>query len=340
MINRKTALALAALAALSIGSQALSQEVKTLKFSSVFPSTHWHWTESGKVFTEAVTKASGGKLQFEAYHVGQLGKETTGVLRSGLADLGILVPSYESAKLPLSSVAELPGFHKTACEGSVKLWNMVKDGGPLYEAEYKPQGFKPIYAIMMPPYQVMTTKKAVAKMEDMAGLKLRANGSALAKSVRLLGGIPVTVTSNEMYDSLTRGTIDGGLWPISSTRSSSLEKVYRYITVGPMFGGAGTVYAMSQKAWDGLSAKEQAIVMKAGAEAQQHLCTYLDDIAVKETAILAKDFGMTIVNVPDAEVQRWSQRMSSVSTDWAKEMDSTGRPGTQLLKAFTEMSSR
>lgn len=337
---KKTVLALAALATLSIGSQVVAQEQKKLKFTNVFPSTHWHWTQSGQIFTEAVTKASGGKLQFEAYHVGQLGKETTGVLKSGLADVGILVPSYEAAKMPLSSVAELPGFHKTACEGSVKLWSMVKDGGPLYEAEYKQLGVKPIYAIMMPAYQVMTTKKAVDKLEDMAGLKLRANGAALSKSARLLGAIPVTVTSNEMYDSLTRGTVDGGLWPISSTRSSSLEKVYRHVVVGPLLGGAGTVYAMSLKSWNGLTPAEQAILLKAGADTQQHLCSYLDDVAAKETDILAKDFGVTVHNLPAAEVQRWNQKLVSVNTDWAKEMDSTGRPGSQLLKAFTEAPAR
>ena len=53
---------------------ATAQEQK-LKVSQVFPSTHWHWTEGMRIFTEAATEASGGKIKFEVYHAGQLGKD-------------------------------------------------------------------------------------------------------------------------------------------------------------------------------------------------------------------------------------------------------------------------
>lgn len=78
MTKRRSAIALAALAAvtaLAIGSQTLAQEKKTLKYAHFFAATHWHWTESAKVFTEEVTKLSGGRIQWEVYHAAQLARK-------------------------------------------------------------------------------------------------------------------------------------------------------------------------------------------------------------------------------------------------------------------------
>jgi TRAP-type C4-dicarboxylate transport system substrate-binding protein len=339
-MNRRTSIAVAALAALCIGSPALAQERTTLKYAHVFGANHWHWTESAKIFTEEVTRASGGRIQFEAYHGGQLGKDGTTVLGSGLADVGLIVPSYEPAKVPLTSVSELPGFHKSSCEGTAKLWHVAKDGGPLNVAEYKPQGFKVLYVVMTTGFQVMTSKKKVTTMQDLAGLKIRANGAAMDKTVRLLGATPVRVTAAEVYDSLTRGTIDGAFWPIGSTSVIGLQKVFHYTAEGGMLGGGSNVYAMNQKSWDALSADDKDIFMKAGAKAQQHLCKYLDDLDEAETKMLVKDYGLVVTNLPKAELDKWHRQVSSVGAEWARDLDSTGRPGSALLKAYAEAPSR
>jgi TRAP-type C4-dicarboxylate transport system substrate-binding protein len=339
-MNRKSAITLAALLALTIGSQAVAQEKKTMKYAHFFAASHWHWTDSAKVFTEEVTRASGGRITFEPYHAAQLGKEGSTILTSGLADMALIVPSYEPARVPLTSVAELPGFHKSSCDGTAKLWHVAKDGGPLNTAEYQPKGFKVLYTLMTTGFQVMTSKKQVTKMEDLAGLKIRANGAAMDKTVRLLGATPVRVTASEVFDALSRGTVDGAFWPIGSTSVIGLQKVFRYTAEGGMLGGGSNVYAMSQKAWDALSAADKDIFTKAGAKAQQHACKYLDDLDASETKMLVKDHGLVVTQLPPAEFDRWNKQISSVGDEWAKEMDSTGRPGAALLKAYKEAPTK
>lgn len=336
MLNRGRAMAFAMLAALAIGGRATAEETRTLKFAHVFPASHWHWTESFKLFEEAVTKATNGKILFENYHAGQLGKEGVGILNSGLADTAILVPSYETAKLPLTSVSELPGLYSTSCEATAKLWDIVKDGGPLNEAEYKPQGVKVLYAIVLTPYQVMTGSKKVTSLEDLVGLKIRANGAAMDKTVRAVGAVPVRVTATELYDALNRGTIDGGFWPIGSTRNSGLEKTFHYTVQGPQLGSGSSVYGMKQKVWDSLTPDLQTTIMKVAAETQQHLCTYLDQLDESETDWLVKNQGFIVTKLSDQENARWAARVAPIAQEWAKEMDSTGRPGSALLKAFKE----
>ncbi len=331
----KTA-ALATAAALILSVPASAQAQKTFKVTQVFPSTHWHWIEGMKIFTETVEQASGGKIKFEVYHAGQLGKETTTLVTSGLAELGLLVPSYETAKLPLTSVAELPGMHSTACEGTAKYWNLAKEGGALYEAEYKRLGVRPLYVILLAPYQVMTAAKKISTLDDLAGLKIRASGAAMDKTIRSLGAVPVRVTSNELYDSLSRGTVDGGFWPVGSTKVVGLEKVFNYTVQGPQLGAGATFFAISERVWKGLDNDAKKILSEAGQKVQKSICEYLDRADAQVTDELVKSGDLEAVKLPPNELARWSDRVTPVAEEWAKEMDSTGRPGTALLKAFRE----
>ena len=332
----KRAAAAAAIMALALPAGAASAQT-VFKITQVFPSTHWHYIEGMKIFTDAAEAASGGKIKFEVYHAGQLGKETTTTVSSGLAQFGLFVPSYEPAKMPLTSVVELPGFHATSCEGAAKFAELSKEGAPLYEQEYKRMGVKPLYMIVLAPYQVATTSKKVASLEDLAGLKIRALGAAMDQSIRQLGGVPVRVTSNEMYDALTRGTIDGGFWPIGSTRNVGLDKVFRYTVQGPRLGAGSTFFGINLRVWNGLDDATKKILTDAGRKTEQHLCKYLDDAEKNVTDWLVRERGFTVTKLPDAELQRWHERVATVGEDWAKTMDSTNRPGTALLKALRDV---
>ena len=330
-------LAVSAIAAMFfIGTPLPAQETETLKYTHVFPANHWVWTESFKIFEDKVTEYTDGKIKFENYHAGQLGKETSTILKSGLADMGNFVPSYEATKLPLSSVAELPGNYTTACDGTAKFANIIQEGGPLDVAEYRPLGIKVLYSVLTPPFQVMTTDQQVASLEDMDGLKLRANGAAFNKTANLLGAVPVQITSAEFYDALTRGTVDGGLWPVGSTRQVSLEDTLHYLVKGTQLGGGGLIFGINLSKWNQLSPETQAAFEKAAAEVQQHLCSVLDKLDENETEWLVKEKGLVVTQLPTEEQARWAGQLKSVSEDWAQVMDSSGRQGSTVLRAFQE----
>lgn len=313
---------------------ALAEEM-TLRFTNVFADTHFTNEEGVKPFMEAVEEATGGKIKFELFPGAQLGKHAAEIVGQGLADGGLVVPSYEPDKLPLTSVAELPAMHATACEGSRKVWEMLQEGGVIYEAEYKPLGLYPIFAYNLQPYEVHTTKKKVEKLEDIAGLKLRANGSAQDKTIRALGGVPVRVTGPELYDSLNRGTVDGGMWLAFASKPYSLDGVLMYGVKGTALGAGGVnVLALSQEVWSGLDAETQNIMKEAGKTAAERVCKWLDDGDAESTQDLVDTADFEVTYLSDEELARWNEAVASVSTDWAAEMDASGRPGTEILQAF------
>lgn len=332
----KSVISAAALAAVAAGWTAgpLAAQEQTFKLTQVFPQTHWHWTQGMQIFTEEVTKQSNGAITFEPYHAAQLGRESTMLVTSGLAEMGLLVPSYETDKLPLTSVTELPGMHTNACEGTAMYWELAKEGGALFEAEYKPLGVRPLYVILLPPYQLMTRSKQINSIEDVSGLKIRANGAAMDKTIRALGATSVKVTTNELYDALSRGTIDGSFWIIGTTKLVGLENLLSYTVHGPQLGAGSTFFAISEDVWQGLDAETQAILMDAGEKTMQSLCTYLDETDARVTQELLDEGLLTVTDLSDEDTALWNERVSGVAEEWAAEMESTGRPGNQLLEAF------
>jgi TRAP-type C4-dicarboxylate transport system substrate-binding protein len=333
-IKRITIAATAIAAVLPFATQAQEQ---TFKITQVFPSTHWHMTEGIQTFIDEVTAASDGAIDFEVYHAGQLGKESTTVVTSGIADMGILVPSNETAKLPLTSVVELPGFHTSACEGTWKYWELAQEGGALYENEYAPLGIRPLYAMVLTPYEVQTNTRIVESVADMKGLKLRANG-AMAKAVDALGGVPIQVTSNEFYDSLARGTVDGGMWLTGSTRLVGLEDVLNHTVKGTEMGAGSTFFGISERVFQGLDEATQNILVEAGRKTTEHVCNYLDDIDKTEEAWLVENGKLELHELSTEEATLWKETVSSVTATWAEEMNSTGRPGTELLEAYSNVT--
>jgi TRAP-type C4-dicarboxylate transport system substrate-binding protein len=107
-----------------------------------------------------------------------------------------------------------------------------------------------------------------------------------------------------------------------------------------MLGAGSSLYGMRQQVWDSLSADEKAAFEKAGAKAQQHLCSYLDRMDEEDIAWMTKNTGFKATRLSKEENARWNARVVSIADAWAKEMDSTGRPGTALLKAFREAPAK
>jgi TRAP-type C4-dicarboxylate transport system substrate-binding protein len=130
------------------------------------------------------------------------------------------------------------------------------------------------------------------------------------------------------------------LWNMGTTRSAGLEKAYRYSVEGPQIGSGTTLYGMNQKIWDKLPADVQAAIMKAAASTQQHLCKFLDAQNDSELEWLVKEAKFTHTKLSAEELARWNERLAPVGADWAKDMDSTGRPGTAILKAFRDAPSK
>src|SRR3546814_15328129 len=79
--------------------------------------------------------------------------------QTGVADVGYVVPSYVSEKMPLSAVAELPGGFSTGCEGTLAYYRLSTGNGILAQREFAANNVRMIFTLVLPPYQLFTSKE-------------------------------------------------------------------------------------------------------------------------------------------------------------------------------------
>jgi len=313
---------------------AVAQTPIKLKISHGYPETHFLWQQGGKVFADTLTSATKGRVQLEIYPANQLGKEQYSILTTGLADIAIITPSIAGGKLPLTSVTELPGLYQSSCEATGKYWEIVKPGGPLEEAEYKPNALRPIYVTTVPPYSLLTVSKATPTLESLRGLKVRVAGGAMNKTVSALGAIPVQVSGPEMYDALSRGTVDAAIYSRMALNAFKLEPLLKYSVDGIRLGSGSIIMAASARTWSGLPDDVKAAVELAGKTAQKHLCEYQDAQEAQVSKDLVEKNGWKIDRLSPEQVKIWENRLSETTKAWAAELDASGRPGSAILQAF------
>jgi TRAP-type C4-dicarboxylate transport system substrate-binding protein len=334
MFKTRALIGLAAILTAAGVVSATAQEKITLKLGHGYPESHFLWQEGGKVFVDAVTSATNGRVQFEVYPANQLGKDQFGMITSGVAQAGIITPAYASGKLALSAVSELPGLYNSSCEATGKFWELAKEGGLISKSEYENQGLHVLYVSTVPPYSLMTVSKATPTLEDLAGLKIRAAGGAMNKTVESLGATPVQISGAEMYDALSRGTIDGTIYSRMALAGYKLEPLMKHSVDGVRLGSGSIVMTISDKAWKALPDDVKKVMTDSALAAQKNLCAYMDQREAEVSKALVEKNGWSIVKLSPEQVSLWQERIGEVNKSWAAELDASGRPGTAVLEAF------
>jgi TRAP-type C4-dicarboxylate transport system substrate-binding protein len=278
--------------------------------------------------------ATGGTVTFEHLPASQHGKagDMLSLAQTGVADIAYVGASYVADKLPLSSVGELPEAFSNSCKGTVAFWEIAKPGGVLDQAEYAPQGVRALAVLVLPPYQVFSTGQ-ISGLSDLKGLKVRATGAAKQIALSKLGAVPVSMSAPETREALSRGTVDAVAFPIGSIQPYDLAPYLKSATEGTNFGSFVATWMISQSKYDSLPAEVQKALTDAGAAATLNGCKETDaaDAAEKQAII---DAGVTFVKLRDADMQTLDATMASVGDDWAADLDTRGKPATQVLQAF------
>jgi TRAP-type C4-dicarboxylate transport system substrate-binding protein len=332
-------LALAAALAFSIGitvcaGNAHAQAKVTLRVADVYPIGHPVAESTAKSFMEQVKKATNGAVDFQYFPAEQLGKgkDLLTLTQTGVADIGLIVPSYISDKMPLSAVAELPGLYGSSCEGTMALLKLVRENGALAKSEFAPNGVRVLIAHAFAPFQLVSTKqfKSLAQVE---GQKLRSLSAATDTTIRKLKGVPLRISAPEINESMSRGTIDGGLMGYPTVMSYDLARLVKTGTRGANFGGAIVTYAISETKFKSLPAEVQKALVDAGEAASRNGCDVADK-AVGPLGDKLKAGGVHFLEISADEQKSLTGILESVAQEWADQLDQRGKPGGATLKEF------
>jgi TRAP-type C4-dicarboxylate transport system substrate-binding protein len=322
----------AALALLSCSLGAPAQTV--LRAADSLPVGHFFSEKGLKFWMAEVRKQTNNAVDLQHFPAEQLGKakDMLQLAMTGVADVAYVVPSYASDKIPLMTVSELPGLAKSSCQGT-RAFMALAHGGILDKKELEPNGIVILFGTVLEPYQVYANKP-INSLDGIKGLKLRTAGGAQAAAIKALGGVPVNMAAPETYDSLTRGTIDGVVFPSASLLAYDLPGRLKAGTTDVSFGTTVLTYAMSAKRFQAFPENVRKAMLSAGKAAAENVCQYLDQNAGANQAKITAA-GVTYFKLNEADQKRLAEASSAAQKEWATQLDRRGKPGTEVLDAYT-----
>lgn len=271
-----------------------------------------HWVKELK-------KRTGGMVDVKVFPSGTLlGARNMydGVL-SGVADIGLSLPSYDPGRFPLTSGFSLPVNFPNAKVGSLTYWDMMAELKP---AEYSK--YKIITAFTNEPGYVQS-RLPVKSLKDIKGMKLRTAGAGVPV-LKALGAAPVGMPMPQVPESVQTGVIDGTMTSREVLKdfklAEMLKNVADYPTVVITFAAL-----MDKKKWNTLPDKVKKVIDELSREMAAWTGNFHDTLNVGEALTWSKEkYGLKINSLEPGEKEKWDQRLSPMVDNWIKEMTSKG----------------
>jgi TRAP-type C4-dicarboxylate transport system substrate-binding protein len=297
--------------------------------------TYYH-TLNYKEMAQRIQEKTGGRFEIRIHPGSSLYPmtETHLALIDGRVELAPISPLLMTDVLIATGAVDLPFMtgsiaeHRKAAEGLRKF----------FEEELAKHGLVLLAINAWPSQQLFSTKRAIRTVEDWNGLKVRIKGSEEAGMTKALGGAPVLVNFAELYTALQRGVAEGAITSATNVIPMRFHEVTKYINYWNFSGSGIELFAANRKAWDALGPDLRnaftAVIKEMRLEDKEWSDNKAwDDRARNE----ARERGLTIVEVPPAEVEKARKLARPVWDAWAKR---AGEPGQRALQETLRILGR
>jgi TRAP-type C4-dicarboxylate transport system substrate-binding protein len=256
MMNMSCKLAAASTLAILAGSAAMAE---TLSFSSSSPPNSppslvlQQWADD-------LAEASDGELEIEFYWQQSLSKlaDNLDAVASGLADMGVVVPAYSRAKLPLnylSSTATGTGDPWVISQA----WRDTREQFPAITEEETAENVKFLAIESIGPV-IFVGDKAYEAPEDFDNATMRLSSHyAFAAQDSGWDVNPARISSPETYTALEKGTITGATTYANQLYPYRLNEVADVIT-RPNLGQHSNIYYINLDVWEGLDENLRTLI--------------------------------------------------------------------------------
>ena len=305
--------ALMAAASVAIFSGAAFAEVKA-KIGHAMPDSHPQAMAMNK-FSELAAKYTNNNVKIQVFHAAVLGSDEQQLqaVQAGTQELFIGTLAPLSSKVKEVQIWDLPFMFANEKEvyavldgaSSKLIFNRIESSG-LVGLTWTGMGFR----------NLSNSKRAVTKLEDVTGLKVRVMANPVAlETWKAIGANAVPMAFSEVFPALETKALDGQENPLVHMYSNKMQEVQKHISLTNHVYTPVALVA-SKKFWDTLTAADKAGVQKAATEAGQLQRKYLEE-GDKDVVGKFKAAGVTVSAVPAAELARIQDKVKPVVVKFA-----------------------
>ncbi len=310
-------------------------KVIELKLAHFFPATHPAETELVEMWSQAVEEATHGQVKIISYPGETLRTASDiyeGVI-NGVADMGLSCFAYTRGRFPVLEVFELPGIiYNNSKVASKVAWEGIKKLQPEEVMDTK------LMMVLATGSGDLFTKVPVKNLDDLQGLEVRATGLS-AKTLELLGGVPIAMAQSEAYEALSKGVVKGNLSPVEVLKGWKHAEVTDYLTKTPFLYNTLFFITMNIDKWNSLSPEIQKAIEGVNEEYHSEIAMGLWD-KQNEAALkwAVEEMGMEVIELSEDEMALWISKVEPIQMEYVEEMDGKGLNGQEILDTVKKLA--
>ncbi|GHE20337.1 TRAP transporter substrate-binding protein [Halomonas urumqiensis] len=301
-----------------------SMAATTLTGVTYLPDSYKALTYGSNRFVEMLQENGGDLLNVDFHDSGQLLKvdEQLPALRARSIDFMFHTFSYITRSIPILGVTGLPGVVGELYRNPERL----RQGSPLMELINEVLAEENLYmltsggGILEPEYLWSTEGSPIRNLDDVRGKKIRIVGFEATQAFEKYNVGATRIPSSETYMALQRGTVDAGIFNISTIIGRSLQEQLQYCYKLPITGFSVAPF-MLRDTWDRLDDETRAIIQQA---ADWYDANFIDhcnnDIYPNEYWPMVEEAGIEIIEPTEEDLDTFNAGVEEVWDMWKEEV--------------------
>lgn len=309
-----------------------------LEFSGALPS-HDKLSIMLEQWCRELEQKTGGSIRASFYPGGILTPppQTFDSVITGITDIGFGPMGVTPGRFPLMEIVEQP----LGIDSAVVMTRLSND----FFRTFHPNefdGVKVLFFLSASP-GLLHTKRPVRRLEDLSGMKIRCLGGNAAKVLKVLGAVPIVISTGDTYDALRKGIVDGVVAAWDSLETLKWGEILSYTTVSRYAAvGAPGYVVMNKEKWRSLSRQQQRIIDSMSEDYAEKLSRVWDE---KDQNTIKKWTARNHVSIflNSEEEKRWGNSVLPIYESFVREKSDRGLaaiPALQFCKDWVKKNTK
>lgn len=324
MLSKSLLAAFAGALVLALTVHESSAQQVTLRMSN-----QWTDTTAGaqvdKWWAREINKRTDGQVRVKIFWEGVLGKakENLGLIQQKAIELAAMSPGYFPAELPFHAAPNSIPMAMSEVPQATELMERLLKEVPEFDEEAKRNGMKALFFHHLNPYKLVC-KEHIRGIADMRGKKVRTWGKDMPRMVQAAGAVPVTLGLPELYEGLSRGTVDCIPFSVDLMVNYKIYEVAKHVHDITLWEGPTNAVWIAREVWDEMPPEHRKIVQQVSFEAAKR---DRDQViaAGKEAITTLKAKGVKFHGFPQADKKQWKAANPDFFADFIANQQKAGR---------------
>jgi len=288
-------------------------------------------------FGSEVTKRTNGRVTFKYAWSGALTKprQELDSVKSGLSGICNVPVAFYADKLLFTNFSNAIPFSMEGAEKKYPIFRKLFDEFPQFNAEWAAQGARPLVVGPVPAVQLQSTVP-IKTVADLKGKKIALIGRYAPKWLESAGAVPIPTIMPNRTAQLQTGMLQGSIISMILASSFGYEEYAKYYVKIDVGTWIGSLLVMNIKLFNSLPKDIQTIFDQVAGEMAIRLSQQADE-EVEAYLKKMKSKGVTFIEFPAEEKEKWAKMMNDPVSLWVDDMTKKGLPAKELVVRYVAL---